>query len=88
MKTAKEMFDAAFSGVRTPRSPEYKLGMLSHLEYRLGEKSECKCPYAEGTAAHDAFWSGVVESWLIIEKNENVAAMPNDEKLTDESGRE
>jgi hypothetical protein len=79
MKTAKEMFDAAFSGVRTPRSPEYKLGVLSHLQYRLGEKSECKlCPYAEGTAAHDAFWSGVTESWLIIEKNENMAAMPNE----------
>jgi hypothetical protein len=69
-KTAEELFHAAFSGLRIQRSNEYKLGVLSHLEYKLGEKPECKCPYEEGSAAFDAFWSGVTESWLILEKNE------------------
>lgn len=75
MKSAKEMFDAAFSVPRTPRSAAYKLGVLSHLKYRTGEASECKCPYAEGTADCDAYWAGVDESWFLIEKNENLAAI-------------
>jgi len=70
MKTAQQLLDQAFENKsRTARSPEYKAGLLAHMKYRMKETADCRCPHAEGTAAHDAWWSGVTESWLILETN-------------------
>lgn len=75
--SALELFNRAFSGARTPRSPEYKAGVLAHMKYRMKESDKSNCPYAEGTAQADAWWSGVTESWLILETNNADARRPN-----------
>lgn len=80
--SASELFNRAFSVPRTPRSPEYKAGVLEHMKYRMKESSECRCPHAEGTAAHDAWWSGVTESWIILEANGADARRPNSDSAT------
>lgn len=49
MISVKKIFDDAFSRPRNPRSPEYKLGVLEALKFRLGEITEMKCPYRIGT---------------------------------------
>lgn len=67
--TAAEIFAAAFYAGRPPRSPEYRDGMLKHLRYGLGEAEKPVCPHAEGTAAFDAWFAGVGESWLRLEDN-------------------
>jgi len=69
MKTAQQLFDQAFMEIRTARSPEYKAGVLAHLKYRMLETDECECPYANGTAAADAWLSGIGESWNILALN-------------------
>ena len=76
--SASELFNRAFSGPRTPRSPEYKAGVLAHMKYRMKQSDNANCPYAEGTAQADAWWSGVTESWLILEANGADARRPND----------
>lgn len=72
--SAQELFDKAFSGHRSPRSPEYKAGVLAHLRFAL---KECGIhnPYKEGTAQSDAWYAGVQESWLILQAN---GISPND----------
>lgn len=75
--SASELFEQQFSKPRTPRSPEYKAGVLAHMKYRMKESDDCKCPYAEGTASADAWWSGVTESWLILAANNADARRPN-----------
>lgn len=66
--SAQELFNAAFAGNRSPRSPEYKAGVLSHLRFALKETG-IHNPYAEGTAQSDAWYAGVQESWLILQAN-------------------
>ena len=60
MRTADEIFKDAFSGHRDPRSTEYKQGVLAALKFRL-EGVRISNPFPEGTAASDAFHSGVDE---------------------------
>lgn len=81
--SASELFNGAFSGARTPRSPEYKAGVLEHMKYRMKESDNANCPYAEGTSQADAWWSGVTESWLILEAHGADARRPN-AKLSDD----
>lgn len=40
MSKAREIFDAAFSKPRDPRSDEYRHGVLDVMKYRLGEANE------------------------------------------------
>ena len=60
MKTADEIFKDAFSTARDPRSVEYKRGVLAALKFRI-EKTPIVNPFPEGTAAADAFCSGLDE---------------------------
>jgi len=67
MKTAQELFEAAFSTPRTKRSAEYKGGVLALLRHKM-EDAHIRCPYVEGTAGFDAWHSGLEEGWSIFEK--------------------
>jgi len=58
---AQEIFEAAFSTAREPRSEAYKLGVLEILKYKLKETKQLQNPYKRGTAENDAFWSGTDE---------------------------
>lgn len=61
MTKATELFDAAFSGPRDPRSKEYKEGVLDALRFRLGESLSIRCRYEAGTASADAYFAGCDE---------------------------
>ena len=62
--TAAALFAEAWSDTsRTPRSPEYRAGMLAHLRYQLLETDACQCPHRAGTASYDAWYAGIEESW-------------------------
>lgn len=60
MKTALEIFNAAFHPVRDPRSDEYKAGVLAVLRFRI-DGQKIPHPYAMGTAQADAFYAGTDE---------------------------
>lgn len=60
MRTVDRILNEAFPTTRPPRSPEYKQGVLAALKFRI-EKTEVLNPFAEGTAASDAFYSGLEE---------------------------
>ncbi len=61
-KTAKELFEAAFSNERDPRSAEYKAGVLAALKFYLGEAATVgPCPYPLGSAQQDAWLAGTNE---------------------------
>ena len=49
-----------FGRPRDPRSPEYKAGGRAALDFRLNG-IKIKCPYRVGSAAADAFFSGLDE---------------------------
>jgi hypothetical protein len=60
---------AAFSTPRTPRSPEYKAGALALLRFKCGQAERCEaCPHPPGTAAADAWFSGLSEGHSIFRK--------------------
>lgn len=63
MSRALEIFDAAFSTPRDPRSDEYRHGVIDILKFRLGEENEVcgKRKYVLGTAQADAYFSGCDE---------------------------
>jgi hypothetical protein len=57
----------AFSTPRTPRSPEYKAGALALLRFKCGLAERCEeCPHPHGTAAADAWYSGLREGHSIF----------------------
>jgi hypothetical protein len=59
----------AFSTPRTPRSPEYKAGALALLRFKCGQAEPCQsCPHPVGTAAADAWYSGISEGHSIYRK--------------------
>lgn len=66
LPTAAALYEQAWSKPRTPRSPEYKDGVLGLLRYQLRETAGCRNPYKPGTAEADAFWAGVDEGWQIL----------------------
>jgi len=67
MSTAQELFDAAFSGARDPRSDAYRHGMLDILKYKLREINQTfgKTNYVMGTAEADAYYAGCDEGHRI-----------------------
>lgn len=58
---AQQVFDEAFKPGRAPRSEAYKQGVLACLRVRLDGVQHTACPYKEGTAEHDAYFSGIIE---------------------------
>ncbi|SEO65147.1 hypothetical protein [Nitrosovibrio sp. Nv6] len=64
MKTVDEFMIEAFGQPRDPRSPEYKIGVWAALEYRVNGKKTA-FPYVLGTAAADAYFSGMDEGHRI-----------------------
>lgn len=58
------LIDTAFASPRDPRSPEYKAGVRAALEKRFNGVA-IACPYELGTAAADAFLSGLDEGRAI-----------------------
>jgi hypothetical protein len=75
MRTADEILRDAFSVARNPRSAEYKRGVLAALRFRL-EGIKITNPFPEGTAASDAFYSGVDEGHRLW-RSENEHATKN-----------
>jgi hypothetical protein len=66
------LFAAAFSTPRTPRSPEYKAGALALLRFKCGQVERCEeCPHPDGTAAADAWYSGLSEGHSIFRRARN-----------------
>lgn len=63
LKTAIKLFEAAFSNARSPRSDEYRAGVLALLKRQI-EGVDFACPYGAGTAASDAFYAekGIVHT--------------------------
>jgi hypothetical protein len=63
MSKAYEIFDAAFSKPRDPRSAEYRHGVIDILKFRLRETNEAtgKRQYRLGTAQADAYFAGCDE---------------------------
>lgn len=88
MSTAYEIFDAAFSKPRDPRSDEYRHGVIDILKFRLREANEAfgKHQYKLGTAQADAYFAGCDEGHrLAREYLEKVGAdntAPNDYEIT------
>lgn len=77
MSKAYEIFNAAFSKPRSPRSDEYRHGVIETLKFRLGESIgvfEMK-QYKLGTAQADAYLAGCDEGnrlaheYLILKKS-------------------
>lgn len=62
--TVDRLFSAAFSASRDPRSGEYMDGTRAALAYRI-EGARIGQPYQVGTAAADAFASGIAEGHAI-----------------------
>jgi hypothetical protein len=60
--TPEQLFAEAFAPVkvRTPRSPEYKLGVLAALKYRM-QGISMELPYTVGTVQADAWFAGADE---------------------------
>lgn len=68
---AEELFGAAFSVPRDPRSQAYKDGVLAALRYRYeGLSVKAQNPYSIGTAECDAFFSGIDEGNRIFRDQE------------------
>ena len=65
--SAQELFAAAFSVSRDPRSDAYKAGVLAVLRLHV-EGVRVRQPYRMGTAEADAFSSGCGEGHLIFRK--------------------
>lgn len=63
------LYSAAFDRHRDLRSPEYKRGVLAAIAFRVVAKPMPKpMPYALGTAAADAYFSGLDEGHRIGRK--------------------
>lgn len=65
-KTVAELLLKAFNEARPPRSPAYRQGVEAKLERHFGQRPALACPYAQGSAEFDAFFSGVDEGNLIL----------------------
>jgi hypothetical protein len=67
MIKASEIFEAAFARPRSPRSVEYKRGVIDVLNYRFGGAKDLsgKYLYELGTAQSDAYLAGVEEGHLL-----------------------
>lgn len=77
---ARKLFDAAFSGPRTPRSHAYKAGVLSCLVAKEKRVSIAPPRYSAGMPEYDAFFAGVTEGNAIwrqhLEQQEATSRLP------------
>ncbi|MBB3118373.1 hypothetical protein [Pseudoduganella violacea] len=71
--TAYELFSAAFSVPRDPRSPAYKQGVLAALKFRIEGRRILK-PYEAGTAEDDAYYAGIAEGHAIWRRTQAESA--------------
>lgn len=78
--SAHKIFDRAFSRPRDPRSAEYKAGVMAALRFRI-EGTKINRPYRIGTAAADAFFSGISEGHSLWREEEVVVATGNNENI-------
>lgn len=62
--TVDQLFNAAFSTARDPRSAEYRAGVRAALAFRI-EGVPIRHQHAAGTAADDAFASGIQEGHAV-----------------------
>jgi len=60
----EDILTETFCRSRAPRSPEYQAGVRAALQYRLNGLKVSR-PYPVGTAAADAFFSGLDEGHAI-----------------------
>lgn len=75
LPSARQLFDAAFAKSRTPRSDDYKRGVLACLERRIARAADPAAPYLldeqcghqPGSAGFDAFHAGVAEGHAIFQ---------------------
>jgi hypothetical protein len=72
MKTVEELMNKRFHAARAPRSPEYKDGVRAILEFRING-TDIFFPYQPGTAACDAFYSGIDEGHAIWTRERKAA---------------
>lgn len=63
-KTVRKLFNQAFSGHRTQRSNEYKMGCIAALRYRIS-KAAIICPFNAGSVEFDAYHAGIDEGHAI-----------------------
>ena len=72
-----QLFTAAFSKSRSPRSAEYKAGVRAALAFRI-DGVRMPQPYALGTAQDDAYFAGMAEGHALwraaLESNAGGAA--------------
>jgi len=73
---ATRIYRNAFENPRQRRSDEYIRGVLDTLLYRLGENLHLDCPYPEGTAQADAWYSGNEEGHALYRKHQEMEATP------------
>lgn len=74
--TADELFAAAFSVPRDPRSPAYKQGVLAALKFRIEGRRIPKL-YDPATAEDDAYYAGQAEGhaiWRSAQTSQNRGA--------------
>lgn len=64
MDRADRLLEDAFPTGRTPRSEEYRAGVLRALLFSLA-RIPVLCPYDTATAQADAFFAGLEEGKLI-----------------------
>ncbi len=62
--TVDQLFNAAFSKPRDPRSAEYRAGVRAALAFRI-EGAHVSHPYNPATAQDDAFHAGMAEGHAI-----------------------
>ena len=67
-KIINRLFEDAFTTPRGSRSDEYKQGVLAALRFRF-DSEKISCPFAQGTAAADAFFSGLEEGHTLWRNN-------------------
>lgn len=62
---AEQLLQDAWFQSRTPRSREYRAGMVAGTRAEMG-LGESRCPYLVGTARADAWWAGLVEGRALV----------------------
>lgn len=62
MTPIPQLIAASLAG--TPRSPEYRRGIEDVLRFKI-EGKRIVCPFREGTAQFDAYFSGNDRGWAL-----------------------
>lgn len=70
LERADQLLEEAFPAGRTPRSEEYRAGVLRYLRFALAQ-IPVLCPYDTATAQADAFLAGIEEGKLIARRKQD-----------------